>query len=104
MKNWRWLGQFGCLRTLLDRDDEVNDEYDNNDEDNEDAEDGDCLVQQRSDLINWWWVKTTEETSTPQRRCFIQVRRRKEHPTCHARNEGHARELDVTWTKPRNNA
>ena len=51
MKNWRWLGQFGCLRTLLDRDDEVNDEYDNNDEDNEDAEDGDCLVQQRSDLI-----------------------------------------------------
>ena len=50
MKNLRWLGQFGHLRTLLDRDDEVNDEYDNDDDD-EDAEDGDYLVQQRSDLI-----------------------------------------------------
>ena len=44
MKNLRWLGQFGCLRTLLDSSDEVNDECD--DEDAE--EDGDYLVQQRS--------------------------------------------------------
>ena len=53
MKNLRWLGQFGRLRTLLDRDaDEVNDECGDNDDDNEDAEDGDYLVQQRSgDLI-----------------------------------------------------
>ena len=51
MKNLRWLGQFGCLRTLLDRDDEVNDECGDNDDDDEDAEDGDYLVQQRSDLI-----------------------------------------------------
>ena len=51
MKNLRWLGQFGCLRTLLDRDaDEVNDECGDNDDDDEDAEDGE--VQQRSgDLI-----------------------------------------------------
>ena len=50
MKNLWWLGQFGCLRTLLDRDaDEVNDECgDNDDDDDEDAEE----VQQRSgDLI-----------------------------------------------------
>ena len=48
-KNLRWLGQFGRLRTLLDRDaDEVNDECGDNDD--EDAED--YLVQQRSgDLI-----------------------------------------------------
>ena len=49
MKNLRWLGQFGHLRTLLDRDaDEVNDECgDDNDEDAENY-----LVQQRSgDLI-----------------------------------------------------
>ena len=53
MKNLQWLGQFGCLRTLLDRDaDEVNDECGDNDDDDEDAEDGDYLVQQRSgDLI-----------------------------------------------------
>ena len=51
MKNLRWLGQFGCLRTLLDRDDEVNDECGDNDDDGEDAEDGDYLVQQKSDLI-----------------------------------------------------
>ena len=53
MKNLRWLGQFGHLRTLLDRDaDEVNDECGDNDDDDEDAEDGDYLVQQRSgDLI-----------------------------------------------------
>ena len=50
MKNLRWLGQSGHLRTLLDRDDEVNDECGDNDDD-EDAEDGDYLVQQRSDLI-----------------------------------------------------
>ena len=49
MKNLWWLGQFGCLRTLLDRDaNEVNDEC--GDDDDEDAED--YLVQQRSgDLI-----------------------------------------------------
>ena len=49
MKNLRWLGQFGHLRTLLDRDaDEVNDECGDNDDDDEDAEE----VQQRSgDLI-----------------------------------------------------
>ena len=50
MKNLRWLGQFGCLRTLLDRGDadEVNDECGDNDDDDEDAEE----VQQRSgDLI-----------------------------------------------------
>ena len=49
MKNLRWLGQFGCLRTLLDRDaDEVNDECGDNDDDDVDAEE----VQQRSgDLI-----------------------------------------------------
>ena len=47
MKNLRWLGQFGHLRTLLDRNDEVNDECG---DDYEDAED--YLVQQRSgDLI-----------------------------------------------------
>ena len=40
MKNLRWLGQFGCLRTLLD--DEVND--DNDDDNDEDAE-------EQSDLI-----------------------------------------------------
>ena len=53
MKNLWWLGQFGRLRTLLDRDaDEVNDECGDNDDDDEDAEDGDYLVQQRSgDLI-----------------------------------------------------
>ena len=53
MKNLLWLGQFGRLRTLLDRDaDEVNDECGDNDDDDEDAEDGDYLVQQRSgDLI-----------------------------------------------------
>ena len=52
MKNLRWLGQFGRLRTLLDRDDEVNDECGDNDDDDEDAEDGDYLVQPRSgDLI-----------------------------------------------------
>ena len=47
MKNLWWLGQFGHLRTLLDRDaDEVNDVCG----DNEDTED--YLVQQRSgDLI-----------------------------------------------------
>ena len=51
MKNLRWLGQFGRLRTLIDRDaDEVNDECGDNDDDDEDAEDGE--VQQRSgDLI-----------------------------------------------------
>ena len=51
LKNLRWLGQFGHLRTLLDRDaDEVNDECGDNDDDDEDAED--YLVQQRSgDLI-----------------------------------------------------
>ena len=32
MRNLQWLGQFGRLRTLLDDDDEVND---NNDEDSE---------------------------------------------------------------------
>ena len=48
MKNLRWLGQFGCLRTLLDSSDEVNDECG---DDDEDAEDGDYLVRQRSDLI-----------------------------------------------------
>ena len=48
MKNLWWLGQFGHLRTLLDSSDEVNDECG---DDNEDAEDGDYLVQQRSDLI-----------------------------------------------------
>ena len=37
MKNLQWLGQFGCLRTLLD-DDEVNDD-DNNDEDAEEQSD-----------------------------------------------------------------
>ena len=50
MKNLRWLGQFGHLRTLLDRGDadEVNDECGDNDDDDEDAEE----VQQRSgDLI-----------------------------------------------------
>ena len=50
MKNLRWLGQFGRLRTLLDRGDadEVNDECGDNDDDDEDAEE----VQQRSgDLI-----------------------------------------------------
>ena len=49
MKNLRWLGQFGRLRTLLDRDaDEVNDECGDNDDGDEDAEE----VQQRSgDLI-----------------------------------------------------
>ena len=49
MKNLWWLGQFGHLRTLLDRDaDEVNDECGDNDDDDEDAEE----VQQRSgDLI-----------------------------------------------------
>ena len=49
MKNLQWLGQFGRLRTLLDRDaDEVNDECGDNDNDDEDAEE----VQQRSgDLI-----------------------------------------------------
>ena len=52
MKTLRWFGQFGRLRTLLDRDDEVNDECGDNDNDDEDAEDGDYLVQQRSgDLI-----------------------------------------------------
>ena len=50
MKNLRWLYQFGHLRTLLDRDDEVNDECgDNDNDDDEDAEDGDYLVHQRSD-------------------------------------------------------
>ena len=50
MKNLRWLGQFGRLRALLDRDDEVNDECGDNDDDDEDAED--YLVRQRSgDLI-----------------------------------------------------
>ena len=50
MKNLQWLGQFGRLRTLLDRGDadEVNDECGDNDDDDEDAEE----VQQRSgDLI-----------------------------------------------------
>ena len=53
MKNLWWLGEFGRLRTLLDRDaDEVNDECGDNDNDDEDAEDDDYLVQQRSgDLI-----------------------------------------------------
>ena len=53
MKNLWWLGQFGHLRTLLDRDaDEVNDECGDNDDDDEDAEDADYMVQQRSgDLI-----------------------------------------------------
>ena len=51
MKNLWWLGQFGHLRTLLDREDEVNDECGDNDDDDEDAEDGDYLVQQKSDLI-----------------------------------------------------
>ena len=51
MKNLQCLGQFGHLRTLLDRDDEVNDECGDNDDDDEDAEDGDYLVQQRSDII-----------------------------------------------------
>ena len=41
MKNLRWLGQFGHLRTLLD--DEVNDDN-NNDDNDEDAE-------EQSDLI-----------------------------------------------------
>ena len=41
MKNLRWLGQFGHLRTLLD--DEVNDDN-NNDDSDEDAE-------EQSDLI-----------------------------------------------------
>ena len=51
-KNLRWLGHFGHLRTLLDRDDEVNDECGDNDDDDEDAEDGDYLGHQRSgDLI-----------------------------------------------------
>ena len=46
MKNLWWLAQFGCLRTLLDSSDEVNDECDD-----EDAEE-DGEVQQRSgDLI-----------------------------------------------------
>ena len=51
MKNLRWLGQFGHLRTLLDRDDEVNDDECDNDDDDEDAEDG--LVQRSggNDLI-----------------------------------------------------
>ena len=51
MRNLRWLGQFGHLRTLLDRDaDETNDECGDNDNNDEDAED--YLVQQRSgDLI-----------------------------------------------------
>ena len=44
MKNLRWLGQFGCLRTLLDSSDEGNDDVCDIDEDG--------LVQQRSgDLI-----------------------------------------------------
>ena len=51
MKKLWWLGQFGRLRTLLDRDDEVNDECGDNDDDNEDAEDGDYLVHKKSDSI-----------------------------------------------------
>ena len=49
MKNLRWLGQFGRLRTLLDKDaDKANDECGDNDDDDEDAEE----VQQKSgDLI-----------------------------------------------------
>ena len=56
MKNLRWLGQFGHIRTLLDRDDEgmvVNDD-DECDNDDDEEYDGDYLVQQRSggnDLI-----------------------------------------------------
>ena len=42
MTNLRWLGQFGCLRTLLD--DEVNDDNNNDDDNDEDAE-------EQSDLI-----------------------------------------------------
>ena len=49
MKNLRWLGQFGRLRTLLDRDDEG---MVDNDDDECDNEDGDYLVQRSdSDLI-----------------------------------------------------
>ena len=51
MKNLQWLGQFGHLRTLLDKDDEgmvVNDD----ECDNEEYDDGDYLVQRNdSDLI-----------------------------------------------------
>ena len=50
MKNLQWLGQFGLLRTLLDRDaDEVNAECGDNDDDDEDAEDGE--VQQSSGYL-----------------------------------------------------
>ena len=59
MKNLRWLGQFGRLRTLLD--DEVNDDNDNdNDED----------AEEQSDLIGGGGPP--REMSTPQRH-FIQV-------------------------------
>ena len=42
MKNWRWSGQFGRLRTLLD--DDVNDDNNNDTDNDEDAE-------EQSDLI-----------------------------------------------------
>ena len=51
MKNLRWLGQFGCLRTLLDRDSGSDERMVVNDDECED-EDGDYLVQRSdSDLI-----------------------------------------------------
>ena len=45
MKNLWWLGQFGRLRTLLDRDDEVNDECGGDNDDNDEN------AVQQSDLI-----------------------------------------------------
>ena len=51
MKNLQWLGQFGRLRTLLDRDDEGMVVNDDDECDNEEY-DGDYLVQRNdSDLI-----------------------------------------------------
>ena len=52
MKNLRWLGQFGRLRTLLDRDDEGMVVNDDDECDNEEYDDGDYLVQRSgNDLI-----------------------------------------------------
>ena len=107
MKNLWWLGQFGCLRTLLDRDaDEVNDECGDNDDDDEDAEDGDYLVQQRSgDLIGGG-----SKQPPRKRQCFnnndASYKFKEERNIQHAMPENgwHARELDVTQTKPWNNA
>ena len=98
MKNLWWLGQFGCLRTLLDRDaEEVNDECGDNDDDDEDAEE----VQQRSgDLIGGGPPRKRQCHNNASYKFEEERNIRCAMPEM----EGMLGELDVTWTKPRNNA